>query len=115
VQALNLEPGKRVLVVGDFTGYAGAVLKDMGVTLASDADESAVDAVLFVGAIGELLDTYTRRVIEGGRIAGVLTAPGEPGRATLWRKFAGDMTSITIFDAATPILPGFEKQPGFVF
>ena len=34
VQALDLEPGKRVLVVGDFTGYAATVLKEMGVTLA---------------------------------------------------------------------------------
>lgn len=115
VQALALEPGQRVLVVGDFTGYAATVLKDMGVALASDADESTVDAILFAGAIGELLDSYTRRLAEGGRIAGVLTAPGEPGRATLWRKFAGDVTSITMFDAATPVLPGFEKQPGFVF
>lgn len=115
VQALDLAPGKRVLVVGDFTGYAGTVLKDMGVELASDADESPVDAVLFAGAIGELLDVYVRRLAEGGRIAGVLAAPDEPGRATLWRKFAGALSSITMFDAATPVLPGFEKKPGFVF
>jgi protein-L-isoaspartate(D-aspartate) O-methyltransferase len=115
VQALELAPGKRVLIVGDFTGYAAAVLREMGVELASDADDSTVDAVLFVGGIGELLDVYVRRLAEGGRIAAVVVSPDQPGRAVLWRKFAGSTTSLTMFDAATPALPGFEKQPGFVF
>lgn len=114
VQALALNPGERVLVVGDFSGYAAAVLREMGVGLASDADESPVDAVLFAGAVGELRGRYADRLTEGGRMAAVVVEPGEPGRATLWRKIGGALSSLVMFDAATPVLPGFEKTPSFV-
>lgn len=114
VQALALNPGERVLVVGDFSGYAAAVLREMGVGLASDADDSPVDAVLFAGAVGELRGRYADRLTEGGRMAAVVVEPGEPGRATLWRKIGGALSSLVMFDAATPVLPGFEKTPSFV-
>jgi protein-L-isoaspartate(D-aspartate) O-methyltransferase len=113
VQGLALAPGERTLIVGDFTGYAGAVLKEMGIVLASDADESPVDAILFAGAVGELPGGYARRLAEGGRMAAVTTEPGEPGRATLWRKIGGTLSSVAMFDAGTPVLPGFEKRPSF--
>jgi protein-L-isoaspartate(D-aspartate) O-methyltransferase len=113
VQGLALNPGDRVLIVGDFSGYATAVLKDMGVTLASDADESPVDAILFVGGVGEMRRGYAERLAEGGRMVAVVVEPGEPGRATLWRKIGGTASSLVMFDAGTPVLPGFEKRPSF--
>ena len=114
VQGLALAPGERVLIVGDFAGYAAAVLTEMGVLLASDADESPVDAILFAGGVGTLREGYGARLAEGGRMAAVVVEPGEPGRATLWRKIGGTLNGIVMFDAATPVLPGFEKQPSFV-
>lgn len=115
VQGLALQPGTRALLVGDFSGYAAAVLKAMGVALASDADESPVDAILFAGGVGEMRESYAARLAEGGRMAAVVVQPGEPGRATLWRKIGGTLSSLVMFDAGTPVLPGFEKRPSFVF
>jgi protein-L-isoaspartate(D-aspartate) O-methyltransferase len=113
VQGLALAPGESVLVVGDFTGYASAVLAEMGIVLASDADESPVDAILFAGAVAAPPDGYARRLAEGGRIVAVMAEPGQPGRATLWRKIGGTLSRLDMFDAATPVLPGFEKRPSF--
>lgn len=113
VQGLALSPGERVLIVGDFSGYASAVLGDMGVSLASDADEAPVDAILFAGGVGEIRGTYARRLTEGGRMVAVVVEPGEPGRATMWRKIGGTLSSLVMFDAGTPVLPGFEKRPSF--
>ena len=113
VQGLDLRPGDRALIVGDFSGYAAAVLKDMGVALANDADDSPVDAILFAGGVGELREIYASRLTEGGRMVAVMVAPGEPGRATLWRKIGGTLSSMIMFDASIPVIPGFEKRPSF--
>lgn len=113
VQGLDLRPGDRALIVGDFSGYAAAVLKEMGVALANDADDSPVDAILFAGGVGELREIYASRLTEGGRMVAVMVAPGEPGRATLWRKIGGALSSMIMFDASTPVIPGFEKRPSF--
>jgi hypothetical protein len=42
-----------------------------------------------------------------------MAEPGQPGRATLWRKIGGTLSRLDMFDAATPVLPGFEKRPSF--
>jgi protein-L-isoaspartate(D-aspartate) O-methyltransferase len=113
VQGLGLRPADRVLIVGDFSGYAAAVLKDMGVALANDSDDSPVDAILFAGGVGDMRQVYANRLTEGGRMVAVAVEPGEPGRATLWRKIGGTLSSMIMFDAATPVIPGFEKRPSF--
>jgi protein-L-isoaspartate(D-aspartate) O-methyltransferase len=113
VQGLALVPGDKALIVGDFSGYASTVLRTMGVSLASEADESPVDAILFAGGVGEIRAAYGDRLAEGGRMVAVVVTPGEPGRATLWRKIGGALSSMIMFDAATPVLPGFEKRPSF--
>jgi protein-L-isoaspartate(D-aspartate) O-methyltransferase len=71
------------------------------------------DAILFDGAVGALPDCYAGQVAEDGRIAAVVAAPGEPGRATVWRKFGGTLTARVVFDATTPVLPGLAREPGF--
>jgi hypothetical protein len=37
------------------------------------------------------------------------------GQATLWRRHGTSFDARPAFDAGAPLLPGFEKQPGFVF
>jgi protein-L-isoaspartate(D-aspartate) O-methyltransferase len=73
------------------------------------------DAVIFEGATGRLPSAYAGQVAEGGCIVGVVAQPDQPGRATLWRKFGGTLTSRIVFDAGTPMLPGLALEPGFVF
>jgi len=73
------------------------------------------DAVLFEGGISDLPPAYAAQVGEGGRLLGVVTPPERQGKATIWQKFAGSLTARTLFDAATPLLPGMAREPGFVF
>jgi protein-L-isoaspartate(D-aspartate) O-methyltransferase len=73
------------------------------------------DAVLFEGAIGDLPPAFAAQVGEGGRLLAVVAQPERQGKATLWQKFAGTLTARGLFDAATPLLPGMAREPGFVF
>ncbi|MBI3507015.1 MAG: protein-L-isoaspartate O-methyltransferase [Proteobacteria bacterium] len=73
------------------------------------------DAIVFEGATGRIPPAYAAQLTEGGRMVGVVAQPGEPGRATLWRKFGGNLSSRIVFDAGTPMLPGMALEPGFVF
>lgn len=73
------------------------------------------DVVLFEGGIGDLPPAYAAQTGEGGRLLAVVAPPERQGKATLWQKFAGSLTGRTLFDAATPLLPGMLREPGFVF
>jgi protein-L-isoaspartate(D-aspartate) O-methyltransferase len=78
------------------------------------------DAILFEGGIGDLPPAFATQVGEGGRLLAVVAlsdrfGPERQGKATLWQKFAGSLTARTLFDAATPLLPGMLREPGFVF
>ena len=38
-----------------------------------------------------------------------------PGRATLMTRTGGVIAARVMFDAATPVLPGYARKPAFVF
>jgi protein-L-isoaspartate(D-aspartate) O-methyltransferase len=40
---------------------------------------------------------------------------GGAGKAMIYRMSGGELSGRPIFDAAAPLLPGFEKPPSFVF
>ena len=73
------------------------------------------DAILFGGAVAEAPIEILDQLAEGGRLAVVLRQRGCVGRATLITRTGGVLAQRVIFDAATPLLPGFEEKPGFVF
>ena len=74
------------------------------------------DVILFGGAVALIPDEISAQLAEGGRIGVVLRKPGSPlGRATLITRTGAVLAQRVIFDAATPLLPGFAAEPGFVF
>jgi protein-L-isoaspartate(D-aspartate) O-methyltransferase len=73
------------------------------------------DAILIGGAIAELPRALTDQLAEGGRLATVLGPDGASGAAMLYLKIGGVVSGRPLFDAATPHLPGFQKEAGFVF
>jgi protein-L-isoaspartate(D-aspartate) O-methyltransferase len=76
---------------------------------------SAYDAILFAGAVAEIPVEIAAQLGEGGRLAAVVR-PGEGlGRATLTTRTGGILAHRVIFDAATPLLPGFARKPAFIF
>ena len=132
--------GERALVVGAGTGYAAAVLKEMGVgvdaveasaALAGAARQNGVevvegasadglpkgapyDIVLIDGAVEFIPDALVDQLRDGGRLGGAIFDKGIT-RLFTGRKAGGGFGYLTIADAATPALPGFERPPAFVF
>ncbi|MCW5746733.1 MAG: protein-L-isoaspartate O-methyltransferase [Alphaproteobacteria bacterium] len=75
------------------------------------------DIILIEGAVPAIPDGLTRQLAEGGRLVAIIGGgqPGYPGRAHLGRKDGGVFSSRPVFDAGTPMLPGFEQPSRFVF
>jgi protein-L-isoaspartate(D-aspartate) O-methyltransferase len=73
------------------------------------------DVILFGGAVASIPDEISAQLGEGGRMGVVLREPGFVGRAVLITRAGAVLAQRVIFDAATPLLPGFEAEPGFVF
>jgi protein-L-isoaspartate(D-aspartate) O-methyltransferase len=71
--------------------------------------------ILFGGAVGEIPPDVAAQLAEGGRMAAVLRPGAGVGRATLATRTGGVLAQRVIFDAATPLLPGFAPKPAFVF
>ena len=73
------------------------------------------DVILFGGAVAEVPPEIADQLGEAGRLVVVLRPQGCVGRATLLTRTGGVLARRVIFDAATPLLPGFATKPGFVF
>jgi protein-L-isoaspartate(D-aspartate) O-methyltransferase len=73
------------------------------------------NVILFGGAVAVVPPEIEGQLAEGGRIAVVLRPHGGVGRATLITRTGGVLALRVIFDAGTPLLPGFDAKPGFVF
>lgn len=78
------------------------------------AGQGPFDVILFNGAIAEAPKTILDQLADGGRAIGVVHHVGV-GRAVLYTKTGDVITEVEVFDANTPILPGFEPKPVFVF
>ena len=73
------------------------------------------EAIVFAGAVAELPDEIFKQLAEGGRLVAVVKPEVGIGRAMLATRTGGVIARRVIFDAATPLLPGFRPKPAFVF
>ena len=75
------------------------------------------DVILIEGAVPAIPPSLTRQLGDTGRLVAVVGAglPGYPGRAHIGRNIGGGFSSRPVFDAGTPVLPGFEVPSRFVF
>ena len=73
------------------------------------------DAMLFCGAVAEVPSEIDSQLAEGGRLLAVVKSANGIGRAILRTRTGGVMAQRVLFDAATPLLPGFLPKPAFVF
>ena len=76
--------------------------------------KSPYDVILVDGAVSALPVGFKPQLADGGRLVCVVR-DGPVGRATLVTRSGDSYGSRQEFDAMTPVLPGFEKQPKFVF
>lgn len=75
------------------------------------------DAIIFNGSLPELPKSCLDMLNTGGRLVYIeRRAKNETGRAKLIHKLDNDkLSTLTLFDASTPYLPGFEPKEDFVF
>ncbi|MBV9529462.1 protein-L-isoaspartate O-methyltransferase [Sphingomonas sp.] len=133
-------PGQRALVVGAGTGYSVAVLSAMGlevvgvesaVELAARAGELGVDVhdaplegghaegapydqILIDGAVSDIPAAIIGQLADGGTLGAALIDRGV-SRLIVGRKAGGAFGYLTVSDAGSPPLPGFERPRSFTF
>src|SRR3546814_3598219 len=71
--------------------------------------------IVFQGAVCAVPEAIKRQLGEGGRLVAVVIDGGGIGRGTLLQRTGDNVSSRPLFDAATPLLPGFAREAGFVF
>ncbi|MDX2211336.1 MAG: protein-L-isoaspartate O-methyltransferase [Sphingopyxis sp.] len=142
--AAEIAAGHRVLLVGAATGYAAAILQDLGaevIALESDAALAAAartalgdlgvtvttgqlaagvpgdapfDRIVLDGAIEQLPDALAAQLAEGGVLVCALRE-GAVTRLARGVKVAGTLTLRPFADMDAAALPGFVREKGFTF
>jgi protein-L-isoaspartate(D-aspartate) O-methyltransferase len=78
------------------------------------AAEGPYDAILINGAVSDVSASLLDQLKDGGRLVAIQSEEGY-GRVKQWRRLDTHFDAKTVFDAAAPVLPGFEREVGFVF
>jgi protein-L-isoaspartate(D-aspartate) O-methyltransferase len=79
------------------------------------AAQAPYDVILFSGAVTEVPPAICRQLADGGRLVGVVTTTPGVGKGTVIVRVGDTFGRRVLFDAVTPMLPGFQPKPKFVF
>ncbi len=77
-------------------------------------DEAPYDVITLFGGVEELPQELLQQLKNDGRLVTVRLEGGY-GFATIYRNIDGTLTEHGAFSAFAPLMPGFEREPGFVF
>lgn len=103
---------------------AGQSLSDLGIDNAAVvqgaldqgyAAQAPYDVILFSGAVTEVPVAICRQLADGGRLVGVVATTPGVGKGALVVRVGDTFGRRVLFDAVTPLLPGFQPKPKFVF
>ncbi len=73
------------------------------------------NAIVLSGSVAKVPESILAQLIDGGRLVTVVNKHDSLGKGVLMTKFGGSISTEEIFDAWTPVLPGFELPPSFAF
>mgnify|MGYP002621637730 CR=1 FL=1 len=85
-----------------------------GALAAGHAAQAPYDVILIEGAVDEVSPALIDQLKDGGRLVAVV-GEGNAGRATVWLKEGGLVSSRAAFNAAVPMLEAFRRVPAFEF
>lgn len=115
IASLNLRSGERVLIVGDHSGYAAAIVGHLAEAVPADrAPGEGYDALLIDGAVAEVPAELIAQLRDGARVAaGMLD--GRVTRLAQGIKRAGAVRLVAFGDADIAILTDTVPAPVFSF
>ncbi|MFG1428453.1 protein-L-isoaspartate O-methyltransferase family protein [Roseixanthobacter glucoisosaccharinicivorans] len=85
-----------------------------GTLTAGWAPEAPYDVIFINGSVDIVPEALFAQLKEGGRLVTVV-GRGGAGRAAVFTKVNGAMSERVVFNAAVPLLAGFEAPPRFTF
>lgn len=109
---------------GEWVGRATQSLHELGIDNTAVVQgalelgypaQAPYDVILFSGAVTDVPSAICRQLADGGRLVSVVHAAPGAGRGTLIVRVGDTFGRRVLFDAATPLLPGFQPKPKFVF
>jgi protein-L-isoaspartate(D-aspartate) O-methyltransferase len=118
VVALEVEPRLAAEARANVAALGAANVSVVEGPLAEGVAAKAPYSIILVdGSVPAIPDTLVKQLADEGRLAAVVAGevPGRTGQVRLGRKAHGVFSSRAIFDAGSPLLPGFEKPRAFVF
>ncbi len=120
IEALEIQHSDVILNIGDSTGYSSAILAELaGTVMTHDnvAGQASCSLVVMNGAVAEIPKNLLSCLAIDGRLIAVLKPAGKKMGAVVLVQRVGDSqySTRTLFDAATPYIPGYEPQDHFVF
>ena len=77
--------------------------------------QAPFNVIMFQGAVSAVPEAVKRQLADGGRLVAVVCDEAGIGRGTLIQRAGDSFSARILFDAATPLLPGFAREAGFVF
>ncbi len=86
-----------------------------GELTAGYADQAPFDAIVINGAVSEIPEAITSQLADEGRLVTVVRPSRSMGAITLIKRVRGVSSDVTLYDAGTPFLAGFEAKPAFQF
>jgi protein-L-isoaspartate(D-aspartate) O-methyltransferase len=92
----------------------GNVMVKTAALAEGDSANAPYDVIILNGATEIVPERLYRQLKDGGRLVGIF-AMTQPQRAVIVTRSHDDFGSRALFDAAIPVLPGFERPPAFVF
>ena len=107
----------------ELAGQSGRVLAELGIDNAAVIQgaprngapgQGPFDVILINGAVDEIPVPIRDQLADGGRLVAIVRQ-GPIGRGTLVTRSGSAFGRRQDFDAATPVIPGFEREVGFVF
>lgn len=79
------------------------------------AKQAPYNVILIGAAVADVPPAITDQLADGGRLVTVLKDGPGLGQANVIRRSGQAISRRSLFDAGTPYLPGFTREPGFVF
>jgi protein-L-isoaspartate(D-aspartate) O-methyltransferase len=114
VVALECDPGLAAMATRTLAAFRCDTVAVVTGDLAHGyPKEGPYDAILVEGAVASMPRALLEQLRDGGRLVAILV-DGGVSQAVRWRRLGETFDRIAAFDAAAPLLPGFEPASGFV-